>query len=168
MGGIVSSTKQSAVEAAMSAERTEEEIVRFVMPLFYTKSPLVPEEFDAAVKAWKMIVNNHCQSFVAMKAAHPEIEYKLVSEYFFDILYNRMFDVNPSCRGLFHRSVNKQGSFLMRMISLLLVEVAEEPDKFTKTLTSMTHLHNKLGVKAVECKHSLPPAHAHAHAPVCE
>lgn len=147
----MSSTKKTLVEEAMSQDKKEEEIVRFVMPLFYTQEPLKPEEMDAAVKAWKMIVNNQCQHFFQMKAQHPEIEFKLVSEYFFDVLYNRMFDVNPSCRGLFHRSINKQGSFLLRMISLLLTE-ATDPPKFRKTLINMTELHNKLGVKAVECK----------------
>eukprot|EP00981_Chlorochromonas_danica_P006843 scaffold1496_cov266-Ochromonas_danica.AAC.5 len=129
MGGIVSSSKKDAVALAITEEKTEEEVVRFIMPLFYTKLPLTGEEKDAAVHAWKLILNNQCQHFFEIKAEHPEIEFKLVSEYFFDVLYNRMFDVNPSCRGLFHRSINKQGSFLLRMISLLIAE-AEDPPKF--------------------------------------
>ena len=121
------------------------------MPLFYTKIPITPEEKAAADHAWKMIVNNHCQYFFETKAQHPEIEHKLVQEYFYDVFYNRLFDVNPSCRVLFQKSINKQGSFLLRMISMLLQEV-EEPEKFKKTLANLTHIHNKMGVKAVECK----------------
>eukprot|EP01031_Cornospumella_fuschlensis_P026019 gene26019-31421_t len=147
MGGSASTHQQ--VPKLVDLRKTEEEIVRFVMPLFYTKAPITPEEKAAAEKAWKMIINNHCSYFFELKAQHPEIEHKTVTEYFYDVFYNRFFDVNPSCRGLFQKSISKQGSFLIRMISLLLQEV-DEAEKLQKTLSNLTHLHNKIGVKAVE------------------
>lgn len=59
MGGSASTHQQ--VPKLMDLRKTEEEIVRFVMPLFYTKAALTPEEKAAAEKIWKMIMNNHCR-----------------------------------------------------------------------------------------------------------
>jgi hypothetical protein len=151
MGGSVSSSPSVINIADQTSSKSEDEIVRFIMPVFYTKIPLAPEEKEAANNSLKLIVNNRCQHFFELKVKHPEIEHKLAQEYFFDVFYNRFFDVNPGSRSLFQKPINKQGSFLLRMIALLLQEL-EAPDKFKKTLINLTHLHSKMGVKAVECK----------------
>ncbi len=128
-----------------------EEIEAFVRPIFYSAEDLTKDELDAAVAAWKMILNNRSQHFLNLRAADPNFGPLTCMEYFYDIFYNRLFDVHPSCKPLFKKSISKQGSFFLRMISLLLTEL-EEKDKFIKTLENMANIHNKLGVKAVECK----------------
>ena len=158
MGGSASTAQNPVTQhqpkgnEPISKERINE-IVKFILPLYYTKIPLQPGEKDRAEKSWKMIINNQCPHFNELKIDHPTMNQdQLCMDYFFDVFYNRMFDIHPSCRGLFHRSINKQGSFFGRMFSLLLDEI-EEPEKFNKTLANLTHLHNKIGIKAFECKY---------------
>lgn len=152
MGGTESVARVKTAAAKHAEEKKNiEEIVAFVMPVYYTKAPITPEELDAATKVWKMVVNNRCAHFDQMKKDDPEIKHENVLDYFYEIFYTRQFDVHPTCKPLFKRPINKQGSFLVRIISLLLTEL-EEPEKFHKTLVNLTRLHNKIDVKAVECE----------------
>jgi hemoglobin-like flavoprotein len=132
------------------AKKTEEEIAQFVMPIFYTKDQITTEELAAATAAWKLIVNNKAKYFLAKKAADPD-RYPMMTcmEYFYDVFYNRLFDVHPSCKPLFKKSINRQGSFFVRMVSMLLGDVADS-EKWFKTLDNLANIHNKMGVKAVE------------------
>lgn len=128
-----------------------EEIIAFVRPIFYTDDAITKEELDAATLVWKMILNNKSQHFLSLRAADPNFVPLNCMEYFYDIFYNRLFDVHPSCRTLFKKSISKQGSFFLRMISLLLTEI-DDKEKFFRTLENLANIHNKMGVKAVECK----------------
>lgn len=148
MGGTGSVASSPAIQKH-AGTKTIEEIVEFVMPLYYTKAALTPEEVDAAGKVWKMVVNNRSAHFDKMKQNDPTIVHANVMEYFYEVFYTRQFDVHPTCKSLFKRPINKQGSFLLRIISLLLAEI-EDTEKFHNTLVNLTQLHNKIGVKAVE------------------
>ncbi len=165
MGGSASSSAAIARAAEQARhdqmQKTEEEIIAFVMPVFYTKSELAAEEREAASSAWKLIVNNKSQHFLDIRTQRqndPNFPHVTCLEYFYDIFYNRLFDVHPSCKSLFKKSINKQGSFFARMISLLLGDI-DDQEKWTKNLENMAHIHNKMGVKAVECKLLLSSPH---------
>lgn len=153
MGG---NTSAPSVPPPSQAHASEAEIEAFVRPIFYSPDPITKEELDAATAVWKMILNNRSQHFLNIRASDPNFVPLNCMEYFYDIFYNRLFDVHPSCKPLFKKSISKQGSFFLRMISLLLTEL-EEKEKFVKTLENMAHIHNKMGVKAVECKSFLLP-----------
>jgi hypothetical protein len=157
MGGSASTAQQiaKATEQARKdqLEQLEADIMAFVMPIFYSKSELTMEEREAANAAWKQIVNNKSQHFLEIRAQQndPNFPHVTCLEYFYDIFYNRFFDVHPSCKTLFKKSINKQGSFFARMISLLLGDI-DDQEKWRKNLENLAHIHNKMGVKAVECK----------------
>eukprot|EP01040_Poterioochromonas_malhamensis_P010402 gene10402-11318_t len=152
MGGSASAAHNpiNNLPPEMVTKKKVDEIVGFLLPLYYTKQPFAPGEKDLAEKSWKMILNNQCPHFNQLKKTHPEMSQdQSCFDHFFDVFYGRMFDVHPSCRGLFHKTINKQGSFFGRWISLLFSEM-DEPQKFYTSLANLTHLHNKIGVKAFE------------------
>ncbi len=156
MGGSASAAHNpiNNLPPEIVTKKKVDEIVGFLLPLYYTKQPFAPGEKDLAEKSWKMILNNQCPHFNQLKKTHPEMSQdQSCFDHFFDVFYGRMFDVHPSCRGLFHKTINKQGSFFGRWISLLFSEM-DEPQKFYTSLANLTHLHNKIGVKAFECKFS--------------
>lgn len=147
MGGA-----SSAAAQIKSTGRSDEEIVSLIMPLYYSKTPITPTELNAAVASWKMIMNDRSAHFKALKeAGGPTYEHQNCMELFSVTFYNRMFDVHPGAKSLFHRSINKQGSFFVRFVSMSLDQVGD-PDKWEKSFRNLTEIHCKMGVKAVECK----------------
>jgi hypothetical protein len=160
MGGNVSVPLPQTTEGVPVKQRVSE-ILPFVKPLYHTAQPFGPNERETAERTWKMILNNQCDNFSHVKASTLNFPHANAIEWFYDIFYNRLFDVHPGCKTLFHRSINKQGSFFVRMFSLLITEV-DDAEAFKKTLDNMVNLHNKIGVKAFECKYHLlgPPLHS--------
>lgn len=150
MGAANSVSDQAVHPQTKIVVSTEEEVIAFVMPIYYTKELITTAELDAATAAWKLIINDRSQYFHNMKST---TSHSNCMEHFYDLLYNRLFEVHPSCRALFKRPINKQGSFLVRMFSLILAEWQND-DKWTKSLDNLTHIHNKMGIKATECKYS--------------
>lgn len=128
---------------------SERELVRLLMPLYCTSEPLTEEEKEAAAQVWKLIVRNQSAAFNDFKAAHPQTELKSVSELLHVVFYERLFLIHPSCRGLFLRSMNKMN--LVPMISLCLSKL-DAPHSLTASLINLVTVHNRLGVKAAECK----------------
>ena len=148
MGGASS----AAAQLKSTTGRSDEEIVSLIMPLYYTKEPITPTELSAAVQSWKMIMNDRSVYFKGLKAAGgPTYEHQNCMELFSYTFYNRMFDVHPGAKTLFHRSINKQGSFFVRFVSMSLDQVADD-EKWEKSFRNLTEIHCKMGVKAVECK----------------
>ena len=124
-----------------------------MLPLYYTNEPILPAEAAGAIQAWKMIMNDKSLHFKALKANSIEQPYPHVNcmELFYHTFYTRLFDVHPIAKTLFHRSINKQGTFFVRFISMAIDQIGD-PEKWYKTFKNLTDIHNKLGVKAVECK----------------
>ena len=52
---------------------------------------------------------------------------------------------------MFKSGLKTQGKFLVKMISILVDEVADQA-AFEKTITKLVETHNQRGIKAVECK----------------
>eukprot|EP00981_Chlorochromonas_danica_P015531 scaffold12976_cov188-Ochromonas_danica.AAC.2 len=156
MGSSVSTVDQIQREQQSGDQRSPPaqtldagNLVKLLMPLYYTTEPITAEEKEAVSYVWKLIVRNQCAHFNAYKAAHPEKGLKLVTEFLHILFYERLFLIHPSCRELFQRSISKMN--MVPMISLCLSKF-EEPDKLQKSLANLVSVHNNLGVKAVECK----------------
>lgn len=154
MGGSAS-TNASEIAIQAMKKRTEEEVIAFVMPIYYSKVPLLPEEKDKAIKAWKYISTGQSPEFFRLKKEDPNnVPCKSPMEFFGNQFYRRLLEVHPTCRGLFTKSTMKQGQLLLRMISFALSELDENDDaKFLKTFQNLASCHNKIGVKAVECEY---------------
>ena len=120
MGG----TPSTAVQDAKHNGRSDQECIDLVLPLFYTKQPITSAELDAAVVVWRMIMNNTSAHFKQLKKnGGPSFEFNTCMELFYHTFYTRMFDVHPIAKSLFHRSINKQGTFFVRFISMALSQL---------------------------------------------
>ena len=152
MGGAPS-TNASEIAIQALQKRTEEEVITFVMPIYYSKVALLPHEKEQAKNAWKYISTGQSPEFFRLKKEDPNnVPCKTPMEFFGNQFYRRLLEVHPTCRGLFTKSTMKQGQMLLRMISFALGELDEEDDaKFLKTFQNLAHCHNKIGVKACEC-----------------
>lgn len=155
MGATVSTTHK--VAERVESVNVEKEVIPFVMPIYYTEEPITQNELDAAMKVWKMILNNRSEHFLALKRVNTDKDVQEAEncmDYFMHNFYIRLFDIHPNCQKLFHRSIHKQGSFFLRFLSMCVAEVSE-PEKLEKTMENLANIHNKIGVKAVECELSL-------------
>jgi hypothetical protein len=113
-----------------------------------------PHEKERALKSWRLISNGQASEFFRLKKADPEnIPCKTPMEFFGNRFYRRLLEVHPTCQSMFAKTTMKQGSLLLRMISFVINTMEEEDEsKFIKSMESLAHSHNKIGVKAVECK----------------
>lgn len=127
-------------------------LVRLMMPVYYTTDSITLEECNAALEAWRMISENQAPNYLKQQLESMECAtaFPTAMSYFSDSFYNRLFDVHPFSRNLF-KDVRSQGKFLTKMISLSLTEFYD-PTKFELTLRKLAEVHNERGVKAVECK----------------
>ena len=147
----------SSVDTHEKGSKTEhggvDPIVSLIMPVFYTKEVLTTEELSAATQCWKMIADNSSAHFDAMKAS-GEVKFDTCLELYSDIFYHRLWDVHPVSRTVFHWSINKQGAFVSRFLSIALDHVSDEA-KWQRLFVRLAETHNNLGIKAVECKQCL-------------
>ncbi len=148
MGGGASKNDKRSASGTSNLAKTEEEIVRLMMPVYYNEEPIVQEELDIAHNSWKLILNNTSPEFL-VKRKDPSFTYPTCIMYFYSSFYDRLFDIHPLAKNLF-RDMRSQGKFLVKMISLALSEKAD-PVKYEKTLAKLAEIHNERGVKAVEC-----------------
>lgn len=127
-------------------------MVSLLMPLYYTTEPMTAQETSAAKKAWNMIVGNQCQNFFDFKKANPHRPCRFAAQYLHTCFYQRLFTVHPSCKALFVKASNSMN--LTPTISLILTKL-DHPENFEKSLQALVAMHNKMGVKAAECKSPL-------------
>lgn len=127
--------------------KTEEEIVRLMMPVYYSEDPITDEEYDLALNSWRMILNNSSPEFLANKK-NVNFPYPTCIIFFYNSFYDRLFDIHPVAKNMF-KDMRSQGKFLVKMISLSLSE-RENAAKYQKTLIKLAEIHNNRGIKAVE------------------
>ena len=157
MGGNLSGTNKRMevpLKASASSAKFSAETAKFlVMPIYYTKDALSAIELDAALSVWKDISSNKAQNFVLQKQTDSAFrsKYALCSEYFYDIFFDRLSDVHPGSRGLFSKSGQRMRQYFLASLTMIL-SLLNEPVKLNKTLTHLAQVHNKIGVKGVECK----------------
>lgn len=151
MGGILSSTNKP-IQIPIKQMGLSNDAAKFlVMPIYYTTDALTADERESAMTVWKMISNNKAPNFVAQKRSDPSFTYILCSEYFYDIFFDRLNDVHPGARGLFSKSGQRMRQYFLASITMLL-NLMDDAGKFTRTLQHLAQVHNKIGVKAIECK----------------
>lgn len=153
MGGAPSTPqKLTDKEKKMTLKKTQQEVVKLMMPVYYTPETIDATERKYAVDSWNLIVTARSPEYLAQKSS-PDFQYGSCITFFYDSFYKRLFDIHPMCRQLFRKGMQSQGTFLVKMISLSLSEL-EDPNKFDKTLIKLAEVHFQRGVKAIECKYS--------------
>ena len=148
MGGAPSTAEPPLAKAALA--KNEKEIVKLMMPVFYTSLNVTPEERKAAADSWDLILNEKSPEYLKCRE-DPNFQYQSCVTFFYDSFYLRLFDIHPLCRALFKNGMKSQGKFLVKMISLALSEL-DDAEKFDKNLHKLAEVHYQRGVKTVECK----------------
>ena len=151
MGGALSATAKPIAVPIQQMGLTSEAAKYLVMPIYYTKGTPTVEEKEAALKVWKMISSNKAPNYLAQKQSNPNFNYTLCSEFFYDIFFDRLNDVHPGARALFSKSGQRMRQYFLASITMLL-SLMDDADKFSRTLQHLAQVHNKIGVKAIECK----------------
>ncbi len=141
MGGFSSKSSN-----ALNLKKSEEEVIKLMFPVYYCDDMLTTEEDILVERAWNLVLTDSALGF-RLKAQRS---HSSCIAYFYELFYNRLFDVHPGARDLF-KDIQSQGKFLVKMISLGLSEKVDQK-KYTDTLTKLAEIHNERGVKAVECK----------------
>eukprot|EP01040_Poterioochromonas_malhamensis_P008009 gene8009-8657_t len=139
MGGFSSKSSN-----ALNLKKSEEEVVKLMFPVYYCDDMLTTEEDILVERAWNLVLTDGAFSY-RLKAQRS---HSSCIAYFYELFYNRLFDVHPGARDLF-KDIQSQGKFLVKMISLGLSEKVDQK-KYTDTLTKLAEIHNERGVKAVE------------------
>lgn len=143
MGGGISRTEP------MYIGKSEKELVNIMMPVYYLHNePITEYDLSIAKETWNMILDNTAPGFKALKGTEG-FNYSSSIMMFYDVFYERLFDVHPLSRPLFKSGLKTQGKFLIKMISLSL-KIIEDPKKFEQTLIKLTESHNEKGIKAIE------------------
>lgn len=141
----------------MIAKKTEVEVIRAVLPIYYTKGEMTTEEKQIVGTTWKTIINGSSAHFLKHKSNNPE-ERRTPAEHFGYMFYGRFYEIHSTSRSLFTKTSSKQSTLLVNMISFIVreIETAADDSKITKTLTVVANSHNKMGIKATECKFQRP------------
>ncbi len=142
MGGGASS--------AHTLHQNEQQIVNLMMPVYFNMAEITDAELALAASSWNLILNDKSDYFTNVLRKQPDFKYTSCISYFYDIFYQRLFDVHPMARSLFKRGIKSQGKFLMRLITLALSEI-KDPVKWNQSFVKLAEMHNDIGVKAIEC-----------------
>jgi hypothetical protein len=141
----------STATAKVDLQRSEQEIVRLMMPVYYNHEPINADERASAFRVWNLVLDDKAPEYLRLKAENKDFAYNSSVTFFYDSFYTRLFDIHPMSRQLFKGGMRSQGKFLVKMISLALSEM-DDPEKFDKNLVKLAEIHYQRGVKAVECK----------------
>lgn len=133
-------------------KKSEEEIVRLMMPVYYNDTVIDAKENKMALDSWNLILDDQSPVF-RERRGNSDFPYHTCVTFFYDTFYTRFFDIHPTSRHMFKNGMRAQGKFLVKMISLSLSEL-DDPVQFDKNLVKLTEIHYERGVKSVECKFS--------------
>lgn len=146
MGGLQSSPKFSTRKVAVLNSPVEN-----VLPIYYTKEELTETELEAANKVWNHITSNHAATYVHLKKNDPNFEFTSCADYFYEIFYGQLLDFHPGVKSLFKKGNRRMRQYFIGCFTMML-DFANDVDKFKRSLVSLAYVHNHIGVKAIECK----------------
>lgn len=148
MGGLQSTFRSSKV--AVKANKSP---VESVLPIYYTKDELTDTELEAVLKVWGLITSSRAETYVHLRRFNPSFGFSNCSEYFYQLFYDKLLDVHPGAKVLFKKDNKRMRQYFVGSFTMLLDSI-NDVDKFNRTLVSLAHVHNNIGVKAIECKQS--------------
>lgn len=146
--GIASSVHLGVLKERI-AGKSESDLVKLLLPLYYSDVPFAPNEFQHIVDSWQMILNNTAPGYISALQENLTAEASC-STFFHGLFYQRLFDTQPTTKDLFE-NVHCQGVKFVQMISSLIATCSNSQACET-ILIKLAELHNERGVKAAECK----------------
>ncbi len=126
-------------------------VSKLLLPIYYIDEVLNDVEKEKAIKSWKLIAGGRAEEFLRLKKLNPDMPEATSVDYFGNVFCERFMEVHPMSKSMFTKSAKKQGSLFFRMISFTISSL-DDGDKFEKTFLTMANSHNRIGVRAVECK----------------
>lgn len=131
---------------------SEEDLVKALMPIYYTKDLISPAEQEKVVKSWKIIASGQAAEFYRLKKADPDhVTGQTPMEFFGFSLVRRFIEVHPVVQHMFNKNIVKQGTLFFRMIAFTIAALDDE-SKFDSQFVQLAKTHNRMGIRAVECK----------------
>jgi hemoglobin-like flavoprotein len=150
--GISSSVASRHVPSSSSSSHLNE-IVLFLMPMYYISSSITNRDLHLSQLSWNQILSNKSSEFIKKCQINSEFDEKYhqnCCQWFTDLFYERLFDIHPLAKVLFiHTSMEKLKRHLIKVISLTLTQ-NKNPFKFQKLMKNLTILHCHRGVRAIE------------------
>ncbi len=144
----ISKSQKTARTAVVNAEQ----IIDYVMPIYYTKLPLLSHCKEKLIAGWKKISANKAEGFYKLKREHPEqVPCPTPMEFFANRIVIRLCEVHPVCNSMFKKSSVKQGTLFLNMFTALIKEL-DNPEAFRGHLKMLALSHIKMGIRATECK----------------
>ncbi len=135
-----------------TANLNVDQVIDYVLPIYYTKLPLLPHCKERLVNGWKKISANKAEGFYKLKREHPEqVPCPTPMEFFANRLVIRLCEVHPVCNSMFKKNSLKQGILFLNMFTAL-IKALDQPDAFHAQLKMLALSHIKMGIRATECK----------------
>ncbi len=100
------------------------------------------------MSVWNAILDDASPQYILTKDK-PGFAYPSCRAWFYNVFYERLFDIHPLCKPLFTNGVDSIGTFLVKMISISLNQ-CDDKHKFHKAMVELAERHCERGVKAVE------------------
>lgn len=154
MGGTASTQVGAAISVQNKTKKIvdQEGMINLLMPVYYTQAPLLDHEKASVLRSWKLIASGVAPEFHRRKKADPKnTPCTSPPEFFGKQLIKRFISVHPVSEQMFTNTTTKQGTLSFRMISFI-ISALEDEKKFDSHFVMLTKGHNRLGVRAVECK----------------
>jgi len=129
-----------------------DQIIDYVMPIYYTKLPLLPHCKEKLITGWRKISQNKAEGFYKLKREHPDqVPCPNPMEFFANRIVLRLCEVHPVCNSMFKKNSLKQGILFLNMFTALIKEI-DNPEAFNGHLRMLALSHIKMGIRATECK----------------
>jgi hypothetical protein len=95
--GVVSSNNNgsSNLNIKPSAVDSNSDVVKAMMPVYYTEEELAGDEAGRAVAAWNSVVDDSAPEFNRLKETRADFSHPSALTYFYDTFYHRFFDIHP-------------------------------------------------------------------------
>lgn len=153
MGGSISSPLPTSIKVQSNrteqSPNIEEYTVNLVLPIYYTKQNLTEFERSEAFKVWKLVTSSKAPLYLEAKKKDPNFPYPLCSDYFYAVFFERLIDIHPTSRNLFQKSSQRMRQSFLSSFGMIL-NLMDDPEKFQRCLVNLAHVHNKIGIKAIE------------------
>jgi len=157
MGGSISGPQKGivpivATSANQDGKKMEQStLVPLVLPIYYTKQDITKFERSEVFKVWKLVTTNKAPNFLEGKATDPNFPHALCSDFFYAIFFDRLLDIHPTSKNLFQKNSQRMRQSFLSSFGMIL-NLMDEPEKFQRCLVNLAQVHNKIGIKAIECK----------------
>jgi len=147
MGGIIAKNQPS-----IPFEKSKEEIVKLVLPVYYTEETITPRDQQLVIGSWNMIVNDTAPEYLEEKKS-ANFRYENCVSYFCHLFYEQLFRIHPESKPLFEHALSMNemasGKVLVKMITMFLKMLDNDADQ-GQMLTKFAEQHYSRGVKAVQ------------------